>query len=126
MRSLIIPIVMLAGCAVPQPTRNPEADVAQLAAGRVAGATRSCVGATGATSSLMVVNSRTLSYNEGSMLWINRLPGECPGLDKMSTLIVEVQGSQYCRGDRFRARDWGSTIPGPYCVLGDFTAYRKP
>jgi hypothetical protein len=126
MRSLVIPIFLLAGCAAPEPTRNPEADIAKLTTGMVAGETRSCVSTTGATSSLTVVNTRTLSYSDGGKLWINRLPGECRGLNRMSALVVEAHGSEYCRGDRFRSRDYGSTILGPYCALGDFTMYRKP
>jgi hypothetical protein len=43
----------------------------------------------------------------------------------LATLIVESHGSQYCRGDRIRAVEPPSAVPGPACVLRDFVPYRR-
>ena len=75
---------------------------------------------------LTIVDSRTVVLRSGPTVWVNRLDGPCPGLRPMSTLIVEAHGSQYCRGDRIRGLEPGSSIPGPLCVLRDFTPYRRP
>ncbi len=68
----------------------------------------------------------TIVGRRGATTWVNRLGHDCPGFEPLATLIVDVHGSQYCRGDRVRATSSGSTIPGPFCVLGDFTPYRRP
>jgi hypothetical protein len=62
----------------------------------------------------------------GDTVWVNRLEGHCPGLRPLNTLVVEPSlGGQYCRNDRVRAIEPGSSIPGPICPLGDFTPYRR-
>lgn len=124
MRVVFAASLILAGCAAVGPSVQPSRDFLAVTSGRVAGETRTCVPNIG-RSGLNVVDSRTLSYDGGGILWINRLPEDCPGLRPLSTLIVETFGTQYCRGDRFRANEPGSMIPGPSCRLRDFTAYRK-
>lgn len=125
MRALPL-LLILAGCAAPMP-QGPSRDVRALEAelaGRTAGAEESCISADRQTN-LRIVDARTLAYESGRTLWVNRLDAACPGMRPMDTLVVEVNGSQYCRGDRFRTLSTGSTIPGPTCVLGAFTPYRR-
>jgi hypothetical protein len=124
--ALLLPLLIVAGCAAPEtrgPTRESEALQRDLA-GRTAGASTSCIPATG-NQGLTIVDPRTLAYDQGRTIWVNRLEADCPGMRPMDTLIVELHGSQYCRGDHFRATSTGNTIPGPICVLGDFTPYRR-
>lgn len=124
----ILPMFLaLAGCVAPGP-QGPSRDQQALGrelAGREAGATETCIPADSGASGLTVVDSRTLTYERGRTLWVNRLGAECPGLRPLDTLIVEVHGSQYCRNDRFRTLAAGAAIPGPTCFLGDFTPYRR-
>jgi hypothetical protein len=124
----ILALLLLVGaCATPEaagPGREAEALQRDLA-GRTAEAAESCVPASSSGQGLRIVDARTLVYDQGRTLWVNRLDSDCPGMRSTDTLIVEVNGSQYCRGDRFRAASTGSTIPGPFCVLGSFTPYRK-
>ena len=124
MRLAIAASAVLAGCATVGPSAQPSADFLAMTAGRAAGETRACVPTLG-KGGLNVVDSRTITLDGGAVLWVNRLAGDCPGLRPLSTLIVETYGANYCRGDRFRANEAGSIIPGPSCVLGDFTAYRR-
>lgn len=123
---LLLPFA-LASCA---PTPQQEAASAQYAAdkfaqevaGRMPGATGTCVSTFG-SENLRVVNRSTLAYGSGRTVQINRLPAPCPGLDQFNTIIVEAHGSQYCRGDRIRSLEPGGIIPGPVCHLGNWTAY---
>ncbi len=120
-------LLILAGCAATGtdgPSRDQEALSRELA-DRVAGESVSCISPTSSSGALTIVDSRTLVYREGRTLWVNRLRDQCPGLRPLDTLIVEVQGSRYCRDDRFRSLQSGSSIPGPTCLLGDFTPYRR-
>lgn len=118
-------LLILAGCAAAgtdRPAREQEALGRELA-GRVAGEAETCISAS-PSAGLTIVDRRTLTYREGRTLWVNRLGAECPGLRPLATLIVEVQGSRYCRNDRVRAVETGASIPGPTCLLGDFVPYR--
>ena len=126
MRALL-PALALAGCAASNdfPDMRQRAELATMLAGRSAGPAQQCVSAF-PTQSLQVVDSTTIVYGSGRTLWVNRLAGPCPGLRPNETVIVEVHGSQYCRGDFVRGLTPGSTIPGPLCPLGDFTPYRLP
>ncbi len=73
-----------------------------------------------------IIDNHTILYREtGRTVWRNDLDGECPGLKPMTTLVIEMHGSQICRLDHFRTLEAGSTIPGPTCVMGKFTPYRK-
>jgi hypothetical protein len=105
------------------PSRG-ERELASELAGRSAGEPRECVSASPG-SGLTARGRQALVYRRGETLWVNRLAAACPGLDEMSQIIIEVQGSRYCRGDHFRTREPGLSIPGPICVLGNFTPYRR-
>lgn len=118
-------LLALSGCAALGDREDEGAELARQLAGRSAGAPQSCVPIAQATS-LEIVDRQTLAYRVGSTTYVNRLPTDCPGMRPFNTLIVETHGSQYCRLDRVRALEPGSSIPGPICPLGDFIPYRLP
>lgn len=122
----LLPLLLLAaGCVAPDSRGSDEtAAFERELAGRVAGSTETCI-PTSQGANLRIVDGRTLVYEQGRTLWVNRLDSPCPGMRPMDTLIVELHGSQYCRGDHFRSTSTGNTIPGPICVLNDFTPYRR-
>jgi hypothetical protein len=124
MRLLPLPLLLAACAATGGGPSTSEADLARELAGRTAGEPRDCV-STAQGSNLVARGRQTLVYERGDTIWVNRLKAECPGLEELSQLIVEVHGSQYCRGDRFRTRQPGMNIRGPICVLDRFTPYRR-
>ena len=121
-----LPFVMvLAGCAAAgdvQDTREARALERQLAE-RVAGEPRECVPRMQAQS-LQAADNRTVVLESVGEIWVSRLEAPCPGLRPDNTIVVETFGDRYCRNDRIRAVEPGTTIPGPICLLGDFTPYR--
>ena len=123
----LLPVLLiLAGCAAPGtegPSRDQQAHSRELA-GRTAGTPQNCISSHG-QGTLQVVDEHTIVFRDLDTIWVSRLPGGCPGLRPLDTLIVETQGTQYCRSDRFRSIQPGTTIPGPHCVLGPFTPYRR-
>ena len=124
MRKMLVLPLVLAGCAgVPQ-AEAEHSELNRLLEGRVAGETRSCISAD-QSSNLTPVDGRSIAYRDGDTIWVSRLAAVCPGLEPGNTLIIEPSGSQYCRGDRFRTLAPGQIIPGPTCLLSDFTAYRR-
>lgn len=123
MRALVLTVgLMVAACA--GPVAPPGDASASLTAGRVAGPPQSCVSSQ-STDGLHAIDSATLAYGSGRTIYINRLGGSCPGLRELSTIIVDVHGGQYCRGDHIRALEPGAIIPGPTCNLGDWVPYRR-
>jgi hypothetical protein len=118
-------LLALAGCAGrgSLDERETNALERQLAE-RTAGEPRRCVPAIQAVS-LSAVDQRTVVYDTPGTLYVSRLRSECPGLRPDSTIVIEAYGDQYCANDRIRALEPGSRIPGPICLLGEFTPYRS-
>src|SRR5215213_3923548 len=108
----------LAGCAAPSMFHQPRASIL---AGMTAQETRSCV-SIAQGQSLTILDDGLVGYRSGRTTWVNRLPAQCAGMHPLNTLVVEVHGSQICRGDHIRVIQHPLTIPGPNCLLGDFTA----
>ena len=93
--------------------------------GRVAGEPRSCIDAHFAQE-VQIVDNHSIVYRETARrLWRAGPDGPCPDLEPTATLIVEEQGAELCRGDRFRVRRQGIAIPGPICRFTSFTPYEK-
>jgi len=123
MRSLPLVVAFtLAACA--GPVVPPGDASASVIGGRTAGTPRSCI-STSTSEGLHAIDEATLAYGSGSTIYLNRLGYTCPGLKDLSTIITEVHGGQYCRGDHFRVLEPGAIIPGPSCNLGDWVPYRR-
>ena len=118
-------LLLIVGCTAPDARDRAGRDLAAELAGRTPGPPQDCVSTT-STTNLRVVDEQTLTLERGGTIYVNTLMGSCPGLRPMDTLIVQMHGSQYCRGDRFRSRPFGGgAVPGPMCILGSFTPYRR-
>ncbi len=124
MRPLPLLLLTAACAATGGAPSSGEADPARELAGRTAGKPRACVPASSGTS-LVARGRQALVYDQGDTIWVSRLAAPCPGLDEMSQIVIELHGSQYCRGDHFRARHAGQSLSGPICVLESFTPYRR-
>lgn len=126
MRMLIIlPLLALASCAGSS-SRSPDdsAALAKELAGKTAGEPRSCIPLDDARSptayhdALVYRTSRRLTY-------VNAARG-CDSFDPDPIFVNRVMGSQLCRGDIVQLVSRTGGIPGPFCILGDFTPYRAP
>jgi hypothetical protein len=121
---LIAAAATVASCS--RPVSPPTDATAQALAGRVAGPVQTCV-TTNPAENLHVLDPQNVAYGYGRTVYVNRLRAACPAISQFNTLIVEGStGGQYCRGDRVRGLEPGSTIPGPSCNLGDWVPYRQP
>ncbi|MEA3003677.1 MAG: hypothetical protein QOH81_2465 [Sphingomonadales bacterium] len=122
----ILPVMLLAACTAPDGRNRDRENLAAELAGRTAGPAQACVSSE-ASVSLRPVDNMTVTVERGDTVYVNRLAGPCPGLSPADTLIVEMHGSEYCRGDHIRSLPpGGGAIPGPICILGDFVPYRRP
>lgn len=128
MRSLILISAFALGassCTTPPTTPGGQSALAREVAGRVAGPPRSCVNSN-QSANLRVIDSQTLAYNDGPTIWVTHLGAPCPGIQTLSTLIVEPKlGGQYCRGDHVRGLEQGAIIPGATCFIDNWVPYRR-
>ena len=95
-------------------------------AGRVAGKPQRCI-AVSLTNGPNVIDRRTIQYDggtRGGTIYRTTIES-CPSLRPLTTLIVDIYGSQVCRNDRFRVLEPGLSIPSAYCRFGDFVPYTK-
>ncbi len=120
MRVFILALA-LTGCATAASAPSGDNVVRELA-GRVAGQPRSCID-TIPGQNVRALDSTTLAYEQGPVLWVTRLRSNCPGLSPTYAVIIESRTGQYCSGDHVRALDQGN-IPSRICFLGDWTPYR--
>ncbi|MDP9421858.1 MAG: hypothetical protein M3Q19_03335 [Pseudomonadota bacterium] len=121
MRVFILALA-LTGCATAA-SAPPGSNFGREVAGRLPGTARSCID-TIPSQSVRALDSATLGYDQGPVLWANRLRSHCPGLSPAITVIIESRTGQYCSGDHVRGLDQGGNIPGPVCLLGEWTPYR--
>ncbi len=130
MRATALALVVaatLGGCAAGRadPAATAAADLAEALEGRTPGAEQRCISAT--LSGGPQIAGDALIYRDGGRLWVSRPVDGCPSLRGDLITIVEVQGGQICRNDRFRTVDRGGIgIPGPYCRFGAFVPWTKP
>ena len=124
MRILAGLLLLAAACAPIERDGGSGAELAGMLAGRVPGATERCIPAS-MQGPIAIASSRTLTDRRGDTIWVNRQERDCFGDGPPATLIVEQQGGHHCRGDRVRALEPGSSIPGPVCLLRDWLPYRR-
>lgn len=130
-KTLLFVPLLLAGCGVgvaTDPVRSAKAEtrLTQMLAGKVAGATRSCISAREADRQT-VIDERTILYRAGAgRVFRNDIPGGCPRLSPRSTLIRRSTSSNICSGEIFEVREAGTGISYGSCSFGDFTEYRRP
>jgi hypothetical protein len=104
---------------------DPEARLARLLEGRVAGEPQKCITLSNVSSS-QVIDETAIVYRIGSTLWVNRPEGGAESLDDDDILVTRTIGSQLCNIDTIELRDRSSRMYAGFVSLGDFIPYRRP
>lgn len=123
--------ILAVGCAhggtsaATQAAQN-EADLAKALSGRVAGPPQECVdlrelGGNKSYGRDVIVFSGGLD----DVVWVNRPPAGCNGLDFGRALKTLTTTTRLCRGDIVTVYDPSSGTEFGGCGLGDFTPYRR-
>lgn len=125
----LVPL-MLAACSgsyePPKLTERQASELERALAGKVAGEKVSCIRRE-PQANLTAISGNVLLYRVSRrLIYRNDLIGNCSGLSRGDTLVVQTFGSQYCRGDMARSADLVSGMVTGACALGDFTPYRAP
>ena len=129
MRHLIPALITAAAVAVaPAATAReklePEAELAKLLEGRVAGEPQDCIPLSTARSS-QIIDKTAIVYNIGSTYWVNRPDGGAESLDDDDILVLRTTGSQLCSIDTLELHDRTSRMYSGFVSLGEFVPYRR-
>lgn len=130
MRPLILSILAVAavaaapGASAAKEKLAPDAQLAKLLEGRVAGEPQNCIPIANANSS-QVIDKTAIVYRVGSTLWVNR-PKGAESLDDDDILVTKLTGSQLCRIDTVQLRDRSSRMFSGFVSLNEFVPYRRP
>ncbi|MCX8476016.1 MAG: hypothetical protein MT490_09495 [Sphingomonas sp.] len=122
-KSLILGATLLvAPAAIAQET--PDAKLAKMLEGRVAGAPVDCISLTQARSS-QIVDGKAIVYEVGSRLYVNIPSSGAESLDQDDVLVTKTIGTQLCRMDSVSLVDRTTRFPRGFVLLGKFVPYTK-
>jgi hypothetical protein len=128
MRRLITALLAAAALSAPAVAGqrpDPDAALAKLLDGRVAGKPTSCLPVSFVDQS-QIVDGRAIVYRSGGTLWVNRPQSGAESLRDDDVLVTRIYGSQLCRIDTVNLVDRYSRFQRGFVVLGDFVPYRRP
>ncbi|MDZ3832180.1 MAG: hypothetical protein U0S50_10220 [Sphingopyxis sp.] len=103
---------------------EPEARLAKMLEGRVAGEPRSCIPMSTVNNST-IIDGTAIVYRSGGTLWVNRPRGGAESLDDDDILVTKLTTNQLCSIDTVELRDRASGFYSGFVSLGDFIPYRK-
>ena len=133
MRSLSLLLIgaVVASCSSAPPPPNPQAqaEFARLTAGRVAGPPVECIPTLRSADDMRVIDENTVVFREGGdRVYVNEIPGGCPGLGFGHNALVFPQASlqRLCRGEFARVIDASTGVMAGSCTLGSFVPYVTP
>ncbi|HWW59707.1 MAG TPA: hypothetical protein VN047_22655 [Sphingopyxis sp.] len=127
----LIPTLLAAAAIAATPAASaakerlaPEAQLAKLLEGRVAGEPQDCISLP-ATNSSQIIDKTAIVYRSGGTLWVNRPKGGAESLDDDDILVTRLTGSQLCSIDTIELRDRTSRMYSGFVSLGEFVPYRR-
>ena len=125
---LLLAAAVLTGCMTqPAPaTRSAEAEAEfqKLTAGKVAGQPITCLPSY-KRNDMVTIDDGTVAFKNGKTVYVNKLIGECSGLDSgFYALVTNSSGPGLCRGDIARVADVRTGMLAGSCAIGDFVPYK--
>jgi hypothetical protein len=102
----------------------PEARLARMLDGRVAGKPVSCINQRDIRSA-EIIDDTAIVYRVGGKLYVNRPRSGASWLDRDDILVTRTSSSQLCRIDAVNLIDRGSRFPSGFVSLGDFVPYSR-
>jgi len=109
-----------------KPRLSPEAKLAKLLDGRVAGRPQDCIFLPAIRSS-RIIDRTAIVYDAGRTLYVNRPRSGAESLDDDDILVTNLHGSgsQLCSIDIVQLHDRSSHFYSGFVGLGEFVPYRK-
>ena len=117
-------VLSLSVAAEARPKIAPEAKLAKLLDGRVAGEPRDCIFLPSIRSS-RIIDKTAIVYDAGRTLWVNRPRSGAESLDDDDILVTRLHSSSLCSIDIVQLQDRYSNFYSGFVGLGEFVPYRK-
>lgn len=119
-------VLSLSVSADARPRIAPEAKLAKMLDGRVAGEPRDCIFLPSIRST-RVIDKTAIVYDAGRTLWVNRPRTGAESLDDDDILVTDLHGggSQLCSIDVVRLHDRSGYFYNGFVGLGEFVPYKK-
>ena len=128
MRKALIAVLAAAALTAPVAAEAkrmaPEAKLAKMLEGRVAGEPQDCIYLPSIRST-RVIDKTAIVYDAGRTLWVNRPDNGASSLDDDDVLVTRLHSSQLCSIDIVQLQDRTSWFYSGFVALGDFVPYRK-
>lgn len=122
--TIIAAAVLVGGPAAAKEKLEPEARLAKLLEGRVAGEPQNCIPLASISSS-QIIDKTAIVYKVGSTYWVNRPKSGAESLDDDDILVTKLPTNQLCSIDTVQLHDRSSRMWSGFVSLGDFVPYRK-
>ena len=123
---LILPLVLLGGCATTQQAdRGPDPRLTEALADMVAGKSQNCIPIDRASGS-EIFRDAILYRAGGRKVWLADAPGCVTSGSNDYILVQNIYGSQLCRGDTIRLVERTGGFGAGFCAIRGFTPYTKP
>ena len=107
-----------------RPRIAPEAKLAKMLDGRVAGEPRDCIFLPSIRGS-RIIDRTAIVYDAGRTLWVNRPRSGAESLDDDDILVTNLHGSSLCSIDIVQLQDRYSNFYSGFVGLGEFVPYKK-
>lgn len=119
-------VVSLSVAADARPRLSPEAKLAKMLDGRVAGKPQDCIYLPTIRSS-RIIDGTAIVYDAGRTLYVNRPRSGARSLNDDDILVTNLygSGSQLCSIDIVRLHDRTGHFYSGFVGLGEFVPYRK-
>ena len=128
MRKALIAVLAAAALSAPFAAEAkriaPEARLAKMLEGRVAGEPQDCIYLPSIRST-RVIDKTAIVYDAGRTLWVNRPDNGASSLDDDDVLVTRLHSSSLCSIDIVQLQDRTSWFYSGFVSLGDFVPYRK-
>ncbi len=122
--ALFAAAAMIAAPAAAKEKLAPEAELAKLLEGRVAGEPQNCIALAPSTSS-QIIDKTAIVYRIGGTLWVNRPRSGAASLNDDDILVTKLTGSQLCSIDSIQLHDRSSNFYRGFVILDEFVPYRR-
>lgn len=116
-------VALLAGSAQAR-TEDPERELQQAVAGRVAGEPVDCIDMHRVRSSRIIPHT-AIVYDAGSVVYVNRPRGGAENMDDWDIQVNRLYSQQLCSVDTVQLIDQGSHMYSGTVFLGEFVPYRR-
>ena len=117
-------VLSLSVAADARPKITPEAKLAKMLDGRVAGKPQDCIFLPSIRGSRIVDNT-AIVYDAGRTLWVNRPRSGAESLNDDDILVTRLHSSSLCSIDIVELRDRYGHFYNGFVGLGEFVPYRK-